>query len=247
MKKAIVGLVVSMFMLGSLPALAATNGSTQQTYDNTLKQLISLLLQEISSLEQQLAQQKANQSSTPSAVNNTTTSSNTNLNTSSGQNASLYGSVDTVFQNLDFDVYREDPSKYAASNISVIGMLDNNFLPSNGISANYVEMENPADISQPKIEIEIDNNSDYTAAVSGLQPSSSSAVVFIKVYGTGTTPQQFTTSNGSYEYFPVLIANRIDRCTNGYLQTTILTGSKLSDIFTCNSWKTIFSKLGTSN
>lgn len=143
------------------------------------------------------------------------------------------------FQSVDFGLYAPNPNQYSGSNISVIGMLDNVFLPSTGGAANYIEITNPAEPTQPKIEIEVDNQADYTSAVNGLQPGVSSAV-FVRVYGSGANSQQFSLTNGQTHYYPVINATRIDRCTHGTFQTTMLTGSKLSDVFSCSAWKTIF-------
>jgi hypothetical protein len=141
------------------------------------------------------------------------------------------------YQNVDFDVYKSNPNQYVGSDIAVLGMLDNVFLPSNGSNGNYIETIDPADTAQPKIEIEIGNQSDYTAAVNGLQPNASQGE-FIKTYGVGTQSQQFILTNGQSTSLPVIKAQRIDIC-HGTFQTTVLTGSTLSDMLSCTSWTTV--------
>lgn len=145
------------------------------------------------------------------------------------------------FQDVDFEIYKANPNQYNGSNIAVLGMLDDVFLPSNGSNPNYIETINPADMTQQKIiEIEVGNQNNYSAAVNRLQLGESSAV-FIKTYGVGTRSRQFTLTNGQTIYLPVIIAKRIDRCSHGIFQTTMVAGSKLSDVFSCTSWQTIFS------
>jgi hypothetical protein len=207
----------------STPQVPSSPANINDT-TNSLQAQINLLLQQVASMQKKLQTQQS-----------TTTPIATQPSASMPSLTTNYGN----FQDVDFDIYKANPNQYYGSNIAVLGMLDDVFLPSNNGGANFVETLNPADMAQPKMEIEVDNQSDYTASVNGLQPSAGASTVFIKAYGVGAGTKQFTLTNGQTAYLPVVIAKRIDRC-HGTFQTMIAIGTKLADMLTCTSWTTIF-------
>lgn len=135
------------------------------------------------------------------------------------------------FQAVDFDLYHSNPKQYDGSSIYILGMFDGTFLPSNSVSdANYIEIENLGNISQPKIEIKISNQRDYTAVVSSL---TGSILKLVRVYGTGSQAEQFSLSNGTSVYWPVLNAERVDECADSI-------PSYVSGQSSCSQWQTVF-------
>ncbi len=76
MKKIISFLIAISFIVPSL-AFAQTTSNLQTTYTSTLRQLISLLTQEVAQLEQQLAALNAKQNTSPSAIASSTVASPT--------------------------------------------------------------------------------------------------------------------------------------------------------------------------
>ncbi|MBI5220837.1 MAG: hypothetical protein HY978_03315 [Candidatus Liptonbacteria bacterium] len=148
-----------------------------------------------------------------------------------------------VYQDIDFDSYRQNPMSYLGKNIAVTSM-PNDYLPrgASGGTTNYIEVINPADMDQHKIEMRIDPDGAYTDAVDGLKIGTS-PFVMAKFYGKGVSGEKFTNKYGATFALPILSVKRVDRCIHGTLQTTILTGSSLSDIFSCTEWKQIAPKV----
>ena len=84
-KKLISSLIIGSFLLGGVSVASAASVVNQQTYDSALQQLINLLLQEISNLEQELAHQQ-------SEINSLSVNTSTATSTTSTQGVPIYGS-----------------------------------------------------------------------------------------------------------------------------------------------------------
>ncbi len=149
----------------------------------------------------------------------------------------------STYTPVSFELYSSNVGAYLGKSISTIGMV-NSFLPQGGSggNTNFIEIINPFDPSQPKIMLEVDDSSTYTAAVNSLQDKSSPIYQFIQVYGTGvpSTPFTMTSLLGSSKVLvPTISVTRIDKCLHGSMNTTVLTGSSLSDSFQCTAWVTV--------
>jgi len=149
----------------------------------------------------------------------------------------------TNYASVSFDLYRSDTGAYLNKQVALVGMV-NAFMPRGGSggTTNYIQIINPFDQSQPKIQAEVDSSSTYSAAVTSLQDTSSPIYQFVRVYGTGAKGQTFTRTSvyGSATVIvPVINVTRIDKCLHGSMNTTVLTGSSFDDNFTCTSWTTI--------
>ncbi len=158
-------------------------------------------------------------------------------NTTSPSNYSTYSP-------LTFSEFQNNPANYIGQSIIVTGMNDS-FIPSTGSagSTNFVEVENPFDLSQPKFELEIPGSGDYAAAVNALQNKSVPVHLFVRAYGTGLADQSFTETSllGSANVsLPTVLVTRLDQCLQGSMNTTVLTGTSFESNFSCSQWQTIF-------
>ncbi len=139
--------------------------------------------------------------------------------------------------------YVANPPDYLGKQVVITGMV-NALMPRTGNSGstNYIQIINPFDPAQPKVQLEIDDNSTYSAAANSFQDKSSPILQFMQTYGTAVSSQAFTMTTlfGSQTVMlPVVNVTRIDKCLHGSMNTTILTGSSFSDNFTCTAWTTI--------
>ncbi len=221
---------------------------TVSTQAQLTQQLIQLLTQMIAQLEQQIQQilaQKATTQPVPSVSENTTPTVITPtlpVLTPAPQTSSL--SIDySVYTPVSFELYSSNPGAYLGKTISMIGMV-NSFLPKGGRggNSNYIEIINPFDPSQPEMMLEIDDSATYTSAVASLQDKSSPILQFLQVYGTGVLSQSLSQTNAFISrniWVPVISVTRTNKCLHGSMNTTILTGSSLSDNFQCTDWTTI--------
>ena len=196
-----------------------------------LQQLIVILTQELQQLIVQKQQETTPVPVAPSAVATPTVST--------PEPSTSYSSYTPVSMTL----YSDNTSAYLGSEIIVTGMV-NAFMPEGGTggSTNYIQIINPFDQTQPKLQVEIDNSTTYSAAVSSLQDQSSPIYQFIQVYGTGVPDQELTETSllGSTNVMvPVVDVTRIDQCIHGSMNTTVLTGTSFDENFTCTDWQTI--------
>ncbi len=147
------------------------------------------------------------------------------------------------YQPVSVETLSSDPMAYVGQQVSVTGMV-NALMPSTGApgSTNYIQIIDPFDPSQPKVQLEVDDSPVYSAAASSLQDKSSPILQFVRAYGTVLTSQAFVMTNlfGSQTvYLPTVNVTRIDKCFHGPMNTTVLTGTTLADNFTCTAWETI--------
>jgi len=188
---------------------------------------LAALQQQIALLQQQLqAQQNATSVPTPAVPTPPAPSSD----------YSTYAPV-------TFPQYQNNSPSYIGQNIVLTGMNDS-FIPSRGKigSTNFVEVENPFDPAQPKIELEVDDSASYTALVNALQDKSQPIHLFLRAYGIGVPTQQFTSGNIfglATLQLPVIRVSRVDQCIHGSMNTTILSGSGFENNFSCTAWSTV--------
>ncbi len=144
---------------------------------------------------------------------------------------------------VTFSQYQNDSTAYIGDDVIVTGMNDS-FIPSTGNvgSTNYVEVENPFDLTQPKIELKVDDPTAYAAIVNALQDKSQPTHLFLRAYGVAVPSQQFTSNNAFRSatiQVPVLDASRVDQCLQGSMSGTVLIGTSFESNFSCSSWSTI--------
>jgi hypothetical protein len=147
------------------------------------------------------------------------------------------------YTSVTFSQYQNNPAAYTGGSIIVSGMNDA-FIPSTGSagSTNFVEVENPFDTTQPKIELAVNDPAAYTSLVNALQDKTQPIHLFLRAYGTGVSSEKFTSSSifGSATILlPVLQVSRVDQCLRGSMNTTVLTGTSYESNFSCSSWSTI--------
>ena len=176
---------------------------------------------------------------TQTIANNATAIGNQILNTQSTTPSTDY----STYTPIEFSQYQNDSAGYSNQNIILTGMNDS-FIPSTGSigSTNFVEVENPFDLTQPKIELEVDDSASYTALVNALQDKSQPIHLFLRAYGVAVPSQTFTSSNlfrSAMVQMPVLQVSRVDQCMQGTMNTTVVTGTSFESNFFCSSWSTI--------
>jgi hypothetical protein len=155
--------------------------------------------------------------------------------TSSSMNYSTYAPV-SVAQ------YIADPLGYLSESIVITGMV-NTLMPRTGSggTTNYVQIMNPFDQSEPKVQLEIDNNSVYSTIANSLQDDSSPILQFVQAYGIAIPNQAFTATNffGTRTVMlPTIEVTRVDKCLHGSMKT-VGTSTSFDDNFTCTAWATI--------
>ena len=230
-KKNLAASLIAIITLAPAFALAqTTSGTNESTEIAALQQLIVLLTQELQQLIAQHQQSAAPTSTVQSTV------ANSNTSTSGTTEYSSYTPVSMA-------LYSDDPSAYLGQDVVVTGMV-NTFMPEGGTggTTNYIQIINPFDESQPKMQLEIDNSSAYSAAVTALQNTSNPIYQFVRAYGVGVPDQELTETSllGSQNVMvPVVNVTRIDQCIHGSMNTTILTGTSFDDNFTCSEWETV--------
>lgn len=236
MKKIISFLTVLVMVFSFVPSLAsAQTTSDTQTTNSALQALLNLLLQELASLEQQYTQLMQNQQSSQQSVPPTTQTSPTVAPTPV---AVTTPSINyDAYQQVDWIINNEDPAAYEGDEIMMFALTDGVFLPEggNGGSSNFIELGDG--VQAPEATMEIDDQNDYSAAITAL--SSSDGMHFIKVWGTASAPKQFTLTNGNTSYIPVIVADRLDVCRDS-ISILSLAVSDLSESNCPDGWQTVF-------
>lgn len=138
--------------------------------------------------------------------------------------------------------YIANPVGYLGEQVAITGMV-NTLMPRtlNG-ATNYIQVTNPFDLSQPRVQLEIDDNAAYGTASNSLQDQSSPILQFVQAYGTAVGSKAFTMTamfGSQAVMLPVVNVTRVDKCLHGSMNTTVLTGSSLDDNFKCTTWTTI--------
>jgi len=231
-KKLVVIVASALFFATPLVALAQsdTNGGGIAAEIAALQQLVVILTQELEILIAQHQQNAAPTSTTQSTV------ANSNASTSGTPEYSSYTPVSMA-------LYADDVSAYLGQGVVVTGLV-NTFMPEGGTGGtnNYIQIINPFEESQPKMQLEVDDQSSYSAAVDSLQNTSNPITQFIRAYGVGVPDQEFTETSlfGSNDVMvPVVNVTRVDQCIHGSMHTTILIGTSFDDNFFCTTWETI--------
>ena len=190
--KKIIGLIIGISLLAT-PIVSFAQTTNSSSYNASLLQLIALLTQELLSLEAQLAKQ---QSSTP-------TSTHVIPNQTTAQPAAI--DAWSTYPRTSFNSFANAPSSYTDAEIEIKGEVGQ-FLPYGGSGGthNYIGIVDPNAQTNAPAMIEIDNNTDYLAAVNAVLKDD-----LIAAYGTGIGTQQFV-MNGQTLRIPVLDVQRLD-------------------------------------
>ena len=149
----------------------------------------------------------------------------------------------STYTPVPFELYQANLDAYLGKPIVIEGMV-NALMPrgGNGGTTNYIQIINPFDQSQPKIQLEVDNASTYSSAAMSLQDKSSPIYQFVRAYGTGVPSQAFTMTSllgSGTVMLPAVNITRIDKCQHGGMNTTVLMGSSFDENFSCSSWTTV--------
>ena len=169
--------------------------TTTSNSGNSLQAQLNALIQELALLE---GQAQTQQSTSAPAISQPTVTQ------------PLITNAWSTYQSVAFGIFQANPNAYLNQNVMLNGLFDGTFLPSNNGTPNYIEIQDPSLVSPP-VEIAITSQSNYTLVVNAL---SGKYEPIIKVYGTGTTMQNFTMTNGTSKMIPVVTAQRIDICND---------------------------------
>jgi hypothetical protein len=148
---------------------------------------------------------------------------------------------------LGFSSYQNSSFSYLGKKVALSGLQDS-FIPQAGYgTSNFIEITNPFDPMQPKIELEVDNSAAYNQAVSALADKSNPIHLFLRVYGTAAQPQSFTSSNtfGTRTLsVPVIDASEIDQCLAATADGSSVT--YVAGNLTCTMWSAITGTPGSN-
>ncbi len=190
--KKIIGLLIGVSLI-IIPTISlAQTTDAQTTYTNALKQLISLLTEQLIQLEAQLAQIQ--------------TSNNSSVQPQIADQAPLASATSwTSFTPTMFNALANAPASYTGQSIEMKGEAVD-FLPlgGNGGDHNYVEVIDPNAYTPQPVLLEIDNNTNYLAAVNTVQKTD-----LLAAYGTAEGTRSFVLS-GQTIFIPILNITRLD-------------------------------------